>query len=129
MTLPASDTAYLAARAIEHHVTIEAGMICVVIPKYQLPPGLSVEQADLLLRLNPGFPDVPPDMWWFDPPVLRADGAALAATQVTETHVGRSWQRWSRHLNAGQWRPGIDGLESYLALLRLELQRSALKAA
>ena len=34
------------------------------------------------------------------------------------------WQRWSRHFSHGQWRPGIDGLESYLALIRRDLERS-----
>jgi hypothetical protein len=38
--------------------------------------------------------------------------------------VGRSWQRWSRHFAAGQWQSGIDGLESFLALVRRELERS-----
>jgi hypothetical protein len=60
-------------------------------------------------------------MWWFDPPVRRVDGLDIPATQVVEQHVGRSWQRWSRHFSAGQWQSGIDGLESYLALIQREV--------
>jgi hypothetical protein len=63
-------------------------------------------------------------MWWFDPPVHRADSTPLPGTEVVEQHLGRSWQRWSRHFNTGQWHSGVDGLESYLALIRQNLERS-----
>jgi hypothetical protein len=100
-------------------------MTCVLFPTYKLPSGYDRQASDLLLRLNPGFPDVPPDMWWFNPAIRLADGRAVPATEVTEHHLGRTWQRWSRHFNAGQWRSGIDSLESFLALIRRELERCA----
>lgn len=124
MALPQSDIDYLEQRGLLYAVSEEASMTCVVLIGYGLPPGFSRTAADLLLRLNPGFPDVPPDMWWFDPAVSRADGKSIAATEHMETHLGRSWQRWSRHLSPGQWQPGTDSLESFLALVRRELERS-----
>ncbi len=99
-------------------------MTCVLFPGFDLPGGFDRPQSDLLLRLSAGYPDVPPDMWWLDPPVRRANGQSIPATEVTEHFLGRSWQRWSRHLAAGQWKSGIDGLESFLALVRRELERS-----
>ena len=129
MLLPAEDIAFLTERGIAYRVTSEAGMTCVVFPNWSLPPGFDRPAADLLLRLSTGYPDVPPDMWWFDPAVRLASGAALPATEVLEQHVGRTWQRWSRHFNGGQWQSGIDGLESYLALIRQDLERSAPKVA
>jgi hypothetical protein len=129
MSLPAVDTTYLAERGIDHQVTTEAGMICVLIPQWPLPPGFDRSTADLLLRLSPGYPDVQPDMWWFSPAITLADGRALPATEVTEQHLGRVWQRWSRHFNGGQWQSGIDGLENYLALIRQDLERSVPKVA
>lgn len=125
MSLPQIDQAFLADRKIEHCVSVEAGMICVLLPGFKLPGGYTVAESDLLLRLSAGYPDVPPDMWWFDPPVRRADGAEIACTQVTESHLGRTWQRWSRHLQPGQWRSGIDSIESFIALVRTELVRSS----
>jgi len=122
--LPPDDTKYLTERAVNHSVVPEGNMTCVVFRDFNLPPGFNRAQADLLLRLSPGYPDVPLDMWWFDPPIKRADGHAIPATEVMEHHLGRSWQRWSRHLPAGLWRSGIDGLESFLALVRKELERS-----
>lgn len=129
MSLPETDTAYLADRAIDHEVIVDGGMTCVILRAWPLPAGFNRESADLLLRLSPGYPDVNPDMWWFEPAVALADGRALPATEVTEQHFGRSWQRWSRHLNGGQWRSGVDGLESYLALIRQDLERSAPRVA
>jgi hypothetical protein len=98
-------------------------MTCVVLRGFILPSGYDRSQSDLLLRLNQGYPDVPPDMWWFDPPVRLADGRPVRATQCTEHYLGRSWQRWSRHFTPGQWRSGIDSLESFYALIRIELER------
>lgn len=123
--LPSFDQEYLDERFPAASVQSEKGMLCIIVPKLVLPPGFTVQEADLLLRLAQGYPDVAPDMWWFSPAIVRRDGATIAQTQVTEAHLGRQWQRWSRHLQPGQWRPGIDCLESYLALIRGELQLAA----
>lgn len=126
--LPPSDAQYLQERGVDYSVTVEANMTCVLLRAFLLPEGFDRKQSDLLLRLNPGYPDVPPDMWWFDPAVKRADGRVIPATEVIEHYLGRSWQRWSRHLGPGQWRSG-DGLENFLALVRRELERSVLVLA
>lgn len=123
--LPPSDVNYLTEQGIEHSIVSEANMTCVLLPRFQLPEGMKPSESDLLLRLKAGYPDIAPDMWWFDPPVGREDGKIIRATNAREPYLGRSWQRWSRHLSAGQWRSGIDGLESFLALLRNELKRSS----
>lgn len=121
--LPDSDIAYLNERAIEFKLATEANMTCVIIPAWRLPPGYNHSQADLLLRLSAGYPDIPPDMWWFDPAICLANGQAVQATELIEPYLGRTWQRWSRHFVPGQWQSGIDGLESYFALIRAELNR------
>ena len=129
MTLPDSDVAFLADRGINHETAVEAGMTCVVFPQWRLPSGYDRDMADLLVRLRPGYPDVPPDMWWFDPAVSTANGRHIEAIDQVEVHLGRSWQRWSRHFESGQWQAGVDGLESYLALITHELSRCAVEAA
>ncbi len=125
MSLPQADLEYLRARGTPYEIANEAGMTCVVIRGLPLPLGYDRAQADLLLRLSPGYPDVPPDMWWFDPPVRLASGGVVQATQSTESHLGRSWQRWSRHFAPGQWLSGIDCLETFMALIKKELERCA----
>lgn len=124
MSIPDHDTEYLRERGLAFDVAHESAMTCVVVRGWPVPTGYNLAEADLLLRLSPGYPDVQPDMWWFDPPLALASGAALQATEVTEVVLGRSWQRWSRHFNSGQWQAGIDGLESYLALIRHNLEQS-----
>lgn len=125
MSLPASDMTFLTERGSPFQVVQDGGMNCVLLPGLQLPEGFNVPTADLLLRLNLGYPDVPPDMWWFDPAVVRADGTPILNADVYENYLGRRWQRWSRHLNAGQWLAGRDSLESYLALVRTDLRKWA----
>jgi len=123
--LPPDDQAFLEDRFPDFTISNEGGMIVIVIPGLPLPAGFTAGRADLMLRLSPGYPDVPPDMWWFEPFVLRTDGQVIAATEAREPHLGRVWQRWSRHFTAGQWRAGVDSLESYVSLVRSELRAAA----
>jgi len=125
VNLPQLDMDYLASRAASFEISTEANMICVVIHGFSLPSGYDRTEADLLLRLSPSYPDVAPDMWWFNPGVRLADGRSVQNTECTEQHLGRSWQRWSRHFSPGQWRSGIDCLESFLALIRKDLEKYA----
>ena len=124
MTLPHFDRKHLLEKNIAHEIAVESGMTCVVFRRWRLPTGLDRDATDLLLRLRPGYPDIPPDMWWFSPAVHLANGSPLPSTNVVEWYLGRQWQRWSRHFTNGQWRSGIDGLASFLALIREDLARS-----
>lgn len=124
MSLPAADLAYLSGLAVECQVELESGMTCVVLRSWPLPLGFNHPAADLLVRLSPTYPDVPPDMWWFSPAVYASGGTELPNTSVYEDHLGRRWQRWSRHLRPDQWRSGVDGLENYVALIRNDMRIS-----
>lgn len=115
--LRAQDRETLEATELSFGLSSEAGMTALVLKDFPVPPGLSSGHVDLLLRLPVGFPDATPDMFWVSPSLTTAAGSQLPGTDVTEAHVGRTWQRWSRHI-AQQWRPGIDNLETYLAYVR-----------
>lgn len=123
--LPAADQEFLQRTSPDATVDVEDGMTCVVMPSFELPAGYTDQHVDLLLRLGAGYPDVPPDMWWFSPAVTRVDGREIPATQVSQTVLGRAWQRWSRHFDAGVWLSGTDTLESYVALVRTQLIEAA----
>ncbi len=123
MLLP-DDVAFLRRQAYCWEEKSESGFTCVVIRNFPLPPGYQVAVGDLLVRLPVGFPDAAPDMWWFDPPLrLASTGVPAPNADQPETHLGRTWQRWSRHFPGGAWRPGRSGLESYLSLIRKDLER------
>lgn len=118
-----ADDQLLRSVGYEYEATVEANLICLVIHGYRLPAGYDPTEADLLLRLPMQFPSVAPDMFWLDPAVTYAGGAVPPATEVREPHLGRMWQRWSRHFTDARWRPGVDDLRTYLALIGSTLKR------
>lgn len=123
--LPPYDETFLNERYPGWSQVQEGGLLCVILPQFPLPPGFTLSAADLLLRVSPGYPDIPPDMWWFEPFVCRTDGGTIAQTNSHESYLGRVWQRWSRHLDPGHWRAGVDSLESYLSLVNSQLVLAA----
>lgn len=127
MALAADQIEALQRLGLEFVVQDDGGMTCVRIPNFRLPAGFAVPASELLLRLNPGFPDVHPDMWWFSPAATRADGRGIPATDTTEYYFGQQWQRWSRHLDPSHWDAGVDSIESFIAIIRRELVASVPK--
>ena len=87
-------------------------------------PGTTARRPTCWSACQPAFPTLPRTCGGSLPAVKLAGGATVQATDLTETYLGRAWQRWSRHFQPGQWRSGLDGLESYLALIRRELTRA-----
>ena len=125
MKLPEADREYLERCGIAHRVFEADGMLNVELLDFPMPDGLSARTASVLFRLSASYPDTPPDMWWIIPHLTPVRGGTIPATEVIETIDGRSWQRWSRHLDPTAWRSGIDSLESYVRLLRTELSSAA----
>lgn len=126
MKLPEIDHAFLERLGVKYRVFDDGtGMLNVELNDFPLPHGLNASTASVLLRLPVSYPDTPPDMWWIVPHLTAVGGGVIPATEVVETYDGRSWQRWSRHLEPASWRSGIDGLESYVRLLRTELTSAA----
>ena len=123
--LPDADREYLERSGIAHRVFEADGLLNVERLDFPVPDGLNARTASILFRLSASYPDTPPDMWWIIPHLTPVSGRAIPATEVIETIDGRSWQRWSRHLDPAAWRSGIDSLESYVRLLRTELSSAA----
>lgn len=125
--LPQNDLEHLQQKGYTFEETSDGGMLCIVIKGFRLPAGYDPPVTDLLLRLPVGYPDAAPDMFWCNPPVrLGANGSFPQAADLMEQYLGGTWQRFSRHLAPGVWRPGTDCLESYLSLIRRDLERTAL---
>ncbi len=120
--LSQADSAFLDERGLAYEVISEGQMFSLIISDFPLPAGYEPTVVNLLLQLPATFPDAAPDMWWTSPAVTYAGGGVPPASEVRETHHGRTWQRWSRHLVTA-WRPGIDNLQSYLRLVRTDLER------
>lgn len=118
--LPPIDVEYLQATCPGHSFSSEAGMMCVLMPNFPLPPGFDQAGSDLLLRLSRPAGHV----------VVRSGRTSNRrrrhrGDRSAGDAFGREWQRWSRHFSAGQWKSGIDSIEGYLALVRMELLAAA----
>lgn len=124
MQLPKRDAAFLDERGFDWELIADNnGNACLLVRSLSVGSGGFVpERTDLMIRIPAQYPLSPLDMWYCDPAIrLSATGGFAQASEVMETHLGRTWQRFSRHLNGG-WKPGIDGLRSYFALIQRELQ-------
>jgi hypothetical protein len=117
--LDETDHEWLSSRGFEYEVIEEGGLTNLIIKGYALPPGFDHDEVDLLVQLPPGFPDTPPDMFWVDPWIkLSASQTYAPASEHPQEMLGRRWQRFSRHLGAGAWRPGIDSLATWMSAIR-----------
>lgn len=124
MELPVRDVKFLNERQLNWEVLPDPqGAACLVIKGFDVSGGgFSPTTIDLMIRIPQQYPMTPLDMWYCDPPIrIAATGQFAVATEVIESHIGRSWQRFSRHLG-GSWRPGLDGLRSFFAHIQRELQ-------
>jgi len=124
--LSEEDLQHLRDKGYEFSVSQDGGFVCVVIRTFALAARYTPNAADLLVRLPPNFPMARPDMFWTFPHIrLSTGGYPPQADQIDLTFADRQWQRWSRHLEEGQWRPGRDNLQTFLGIIRRELQEGA----
>lgn len=115
MFLPESEKEYLNDKGFVFREVIENGINGLIINDWLLPQGkFNCNTADLLIFIPPGFPDVKPDMWYFYPQLLLNGNRLARATEAMQQFNGRNWQRWSRHFAPTEWRPGADGIHTYL---------------
>lgn len=94
-----------------------------IIRNFPIPDGYNVQQADVALLIESGYPDVQIDMAFFSPPLLRKDGKPI--NNLTPRPIlGMTWQQWSRHRTPqNPWRPGIDDISTHIELVRYWLEK------
>ena len=129
MALPERDTAFLNESGYDWELMSDAGgALFLIIRGFDVAAGgFTPAVTDLMIRIPQQYPITALDMWYCDPPIrLASNGQFAQATEIREPHAGRTWQRFSRHLN-GRWRPGTDCLRSFFALIRKELQGAGRK--
>jgi len=124
MFLPEFDREYLLEKEYIFEEKIDANRNGLIIRNWILPTGkYNLETTDLLVLIPNGYPEVRPDMWYFNPAILLALSNKLAKqTQANINFEGKVWQRWSRHFPANEWRSGIDGIHTYLKKVQTALE-------
>lgn len=114
--LPRRDQEYLISKGFQYSEVVHENRNGLVIHEYLLPNAkFNAPTTTLLIIIPQGYNDAHPDMFFCSPKVCYAAGHAPPQTDGVIAFNGIQWQQWSRHLNTGNdWRPGIDGIESYL---------------
>jgi hypothetical protein len=127
MFLPEFDKNYLTQKEYLFDELVDSNRNGLIIKDWILPWGkFNLTKSDLLIIIPPGYPEVKPDMWYFNPDILIApNNKPPRQTQVKITFAGRSWQRWSRHFPANEWRSGIDAIHTYLKRIQLALETAS----
>ena len=125
MRLPEDDEAYLNEKGFTWELVPGGPGGYLILRNVPICAGkYDQDHTDLLIMIPGGYNQTQLDMFWTDPPLRLKNGEYPPAATLFESHLGRTWQRFSRHL--ASWRPGLDGLPMFLALIQGELQeRSA----
>ena len=121
VALPSEDSEYLAGNYGDRWSIISEGpgKYGLLIKDFPVPEGFNRGTSTLMILLPSGYPGSALDMFYFDPPLGRSDGVGIGAL-ASESHFGRSWQRWSRHYG---WEAGVDSLVSHVEYVKRELRR------
>jgi hypothetical protein len=115
--LPSEDVEFLNAAGLKWETVNEGGVMRLVMYDYPIPDGYSYGKTDMYLRIDPTYPDTQIDMFYVYPALSLSSGKQIKAL-ATESFDGKAWQRWSRHrVNPNAWRPGIDCVETHIALV------------
>lgn len=118
--IPETDQEYLDSKQFNYELSQYGPEIHLILKQWGFPPAYNPREGDVLIRILPGYPMTPLDMFWTYPDIRLANGSWPAASEVHENLGGRNWQRWSRHT---AWRPGIDDLRSFLTSVIAEINK------
>lgn len=125
--LPAEDMEWLSCQGRPFELVAQGGVLRVVLYSVPTPKGYNIENVDINVRIEGGYPDSQIDMAYFSPALARIDGKAIGALS-SDNFDGKTWQRWSRHRTAANpWRPGVDNLSTHFGLIQDWLERELKK--
>lgn len=119
--VPGDDIDYLLSKGYVFESNQDGNTIHIIIHDYQFPESYQPRQTSILLILPAGYPNAMPDMFWTHPDVKLNNGSWPLSSEHHQEFSGKSWQRWSRHINT--WRPGIDNLKTFMASVRKEINK------
>jgi hypothetical protein len=115
--------AALASKGYQVELKEETPHIFVLFHNFQLPKGIyNKSHTELFVFTTPEYPNAGFDMFWTDPDLTLANGTAPRGAEAMEPHLGKTWRRFSWHLNRA-WNPAVDDLLSYLSCVEERLMR------
>lgn len=134
--LPEDDQDFLSRKAIKHRLLSEGEnpneRRAVVFSEIEVPSNLCQRHtdgrlvaggsADILVLIPKGYAKTRLDSWYVKPNLYLPGGDFIDRAGSETSLFGDTWQFWSRHLAEEEWRPDIDGLETYLQYIRAGLR-------
>lgn len=112
------DEAYLDELGLPWETAVTRGERWLIIREYTVPPGYTVSSAAVAILVPPTYPQAEIDMFYVYPPLQKAAGGMIPATEHLQSINGLPYQRWSRHRGTGSpWNPQKDSILSHLALV------------
>lgn len=121
--LPETDRDYLTSKNYNFEVRESGNRLHLIIRDFVFPDDYAPRNADLMIIIPASYPNSNPDMFWTYPNVKLQNGSWPKRAKHHKEYLGQSWQRWSRHFNGNKWRPGIDGIRTYLGSIKKELAK------
>lgn len=115
-SLPVEDAEFLDNKGLRWEALVENRLQWLIIFDYQLPEGYNVQSVEIALQIAPNYPAAEIDMAYFYPHLQKKSGSGIYALSQQQID-GRVFQRWSRHRNPGEWRPGLDNISTHLLLV------------
>jgi hypothetical protein len=113
--LPEEDVETLEKMSLQWEALLSPSM-WLIIYNYPIPGGYNVKNVDLALTITSSYPATEIDMAYFFPPLIKNDNKPINA--ISDQPIdGKIFQRWSRHRQPGDWKPGIDNLATHLSLV------------
>lgn len=126
--LTSQDATFLETEVSSWETVLDGSAMWVLIHDYSLPEGYAPEIVSMAISIPTNYPDAGLDMAYFHPPVKRADGKQIPATEYLQQIDGMGYQRWSRHYTAqNPWKQGEHCLETHFHTARTWLEREIRK--
>lgn len=129
--LPEDDEEFLQRKALKHERHVDGQTRGIIFPAFKFNGNLwqrngngelvRREDCDVLILLPAGYATTKLDSFYTAPHLKRPDGNDPVNATGTQQFFGRTWHFWSRHMKENEWRPGIDGLSTYLPGVLREL--------
>lgn len=121
-SLPAEDAEFLDNKGLRWEALVENGLRWLIIYDHLVPEGYNVQLVEVALQIAPNYPAAEIDMAYFHPGLIKKSGRAIYALSQQQID-GKNFQRWSRHRNPGEWRPGLDNISTHLVLVENWLEK------
>lgn len=115
--LSSEDENFLNRTGASWETLLEGNTGWVIIHSFPIPTGYNVQETSVAFMIPSSYPVVEFDMMYFKTPLSRLDGKPIGALS-TQALDGSTYQRWSRHRVPGEWRSGLDNLETHVVSVK-----------